>query len=75
MVELANNKAWQGGSANVACKRKVSQIFDAHIDGQYSKDGALKVLNLAIQCMSVEPESRPDISEVVEVLEQLQSSK
>lgn len=75
MVELANNKALQGGSANFACKLKVSQIFDAHFDGRYSKDGALKVLNLAIQCMSVEPESRPDMSEVVEVLEQLQSSK
>lgn len=78
MVELVNNKALQGGSANFAnfsCKRKVGQIFDAHIDGRYSKDEALKVLKLVIQCMSVEPESRPDMSEVVEVLEQLQSSK
>ncbi|KAL6126634.1 hypothetical protein ACLB2K_074680 [Fragaria x ananassa] len=74
LVEFVENISSQGCSAKHANKKKVALIFDAHIDGQYYQKRALKALNLAIQCISLEPQSRPDMNEVVEVLEQLQSS-
>lgn len=74
LVQFAKTISSQGGSAKHANKKKVALIFDAHIDGQYYQKRALKALNLAIQCISLEPQSRPDMNEVVEVLEQLQSS-
>ncbi|PON76344.1 Mitogen-activated protein kinase kinase kinase [Trema orientale] len=58
----------------LASKRKVLQIFDARIEGQYSLGGALKAANIAIQCISTEPKYRPTMKEVVKALEQLQDS-
>lgn len=55
-------------------KRKVLHVFDARIEGQYSFGIALKVANLAIQCLSVEPRFRPNMDKVVRILEQLQDS-
>ncbi|KAK7838196.1 putative serine/threonine-protein kinase pbl9 [Quercus suber] len=40
----------------------------------YSFGIALKVANLAIQCLSVEPRFRPNMDKVVRILEQLQDS-
>ncbi|XP_004307509.1 PREDICTED: protein kinase APK1B, chloroplastic-like [Fragaria vesca subsp. vesca] len=74
LVQFAKNISSQGGSSKHANKKIVALIFDAHIDGQYYQKRALKALNLAFQCISLEPQSRPDMNEVVEVLEQLQSS-
>lgn len=54
----------QGFSAN-------KLILDAHLEGQCSEDMATKALNLAIDCLSMEPKSRPSMNEVVQVLEQL----
>ncbi|XP_050386861.1 receptor-like cytoplasmic kinase 176 [Argentina anserina] len=56
----------------LASKRRVLQIFDARIDGQYPEASALKAVNLAIRCLSTEPKFRPVMSEVVKSLEQLQ---
>lgn len=67
-IELAKMSPSQGFSAN---KRKVIRIFDAHLEGQYSEDVAIKALDLAMHCLSNEPESRPNMNEVVQVLEQL----
>jgi serine/threonine protein kinase len=67
-IELAKMSPSQGFSAN---KRKVVRIFDAHLEGQYSEDVAMKALDLAMHCLSNEPESRPNMNEVVQVLEQL----
>lgn len=58
----------------LARKRRALQIFDARIEGQYSLGGALKAVNLTIQCISTEPRSRPTMKEVVKALEQLQDS-
>lgn len=52
-------------------KRKILQVFDARIQGQYSLAGALKAANLANQCLSVEPKFRPNMVEVVRILEQI----
>ncbi|XP_062000787.1 receptor-like cytoplasmic kinase 176 isoform X2 [Rosa rugosa] len=58
----------------LASKRGVLKIFDARIKGQYSVAAARKAANLANQCLSAEPELRPNMNEVVKELEQLQES-
>ncbi|WVY90313.1 hypothetical protein V8G54_035827 [Vigna mungo] len=55
-------------------KRRIFQVMDARIEGQYSTREAMKVANLAIQCLSVEPRFRPKMDEVVRALEELQDS-
>ncbi|XP_004307510.1 PREDICTED: protein kinase APK1A, chloroplastic-like [Fragaria vesca subsp. vesca] len=59
----------------LASKRRVLQVFDARIDGQYSVAAALKAVNLAIRCLSTEPKFRPIMSDVVKSLEQLQETE
>ncbi|KAM7275121.1 hypothetical protein ACFE04_016987 [Oxalis oulophora] len=53
--------------------KKVLRIFDPRMDGQYSAKTAMKVANLAYQCLSQNPKSRPLMSEVVEFLEDFQT--
>lgn len=48
--------------------------MDARVEGQYSLKDALKVANLAVQCISPEPRFRPKMEEVVKALEQLLES-
>ncbi|KAK0592471.1 hypothetical protein LWI29_019755 [Acer saccharum] len=55
-------------------KRKIFQVMDARIEGQYSLSSVLKAATLAIKCLSKEPKSRPNMDEVVNALEQLQES-
>ncbi|KAF2318806.1 hypothetical protein GH714_010847 [Hevea brasiliensis] len=55
-------------------KRKVFQVMDARLEGQYSLKDALKAANLAVQCLSTEPRFRPNVEEVVKELEQLLES-
>lgn len=55
-------------------KRRIFQVMDARIEGQYTLRKAMKVANLAIQCLSVEPRFRPKMDEVVRILEELQDS-
>ncbi|KAK9913549.1 hypothetical protein M0R45_037362 [Rubus argutus] len=66
LVQLASSK--------VSGKRKVDQFIDARLEGKYSKAGAVKAFQLAILCVSTEPRHRPDMNEVVEILEKLKSS-
>lgn len=58
----------------LASKRRVVKIFDARIEGQYSLSAALEAANLADQCLSAEPNSRPNMNEVIKALELLQES-
>ncbi|CAL0315717.1 unnamed protein product [Lupinus luteus] len=55
-------------------KRRIFQVMDARIEGQYTVRDAMKVADLVIQCISVEPRFRPKMEEVVVALEQLQDS-
>ncbi|KAK4713831.1 hypothetical protein R3W88_019738 [Solanum pinnatisectum] len=52
--------------------KKLFRIIDPRLDGQYSSKTALKVANLAYQCLSQNPKGRPVMSQVVEILEALQ---
>lgn len=56
-------------------KRRIFRILDARLEGQYSMGRALRVANLAIHCLSVDPKLRPSMDEIVTTLEQLQDSK
>ncbi|KAI9156608.1 hypothetical protein LWI28_009412 [Acer negundo] len=55
-------------------KRKIFQVMDTRIEGQYSLSSVLKAASLAIKCLAKEPKSRPNMDEVVNALEQLQES-
>lgn len=52
--------------------KKLFRIIDPRIEGQYSNKTAIKVANLAYQCLSQNPKGRPVMSQVVEILEALQ---
>lgn len=51
--------------------RKLDQIMDPRLEGQYSTEGARKAAALAYQCLSHHPKSRPTMRTVVKTLEPL----
>ncbi|XP_037494556.1 LOW QUALITY PROTEIN: receptor-like cytoplasmic kinase 176 [Jatropha curcas] len=55
-------------------RRKLSQILNPAILGEHSGSSALKVAQLAYECVSGEPKFRPDIKDVVKILENLQDN-
>ncbi|KAK8593283.1 hypothetical protein V6N13_043118 [Hibiscus sabdariffa] len=55
-------------------KRKILQVMDSRIEGQYTLNAALKAAYLALHCLSIEPKLRPNMNAVVRALEQLQDS-
>ncbi|CAN1148698.1 Probable serine/threonine-protein kinase PBL10 [Linum perenne] len=52
-------------------KRKIYQVMDARIEGQYSGSCAIKVSTLAVRCLSMEPKYRPNMEQVVTTLEHI----
>ncbi|XP_028794821.1 receptor-like cytoplasmic kinase 176 [Neltuma alba] len=55
-------------------KRRIFKVMDARIAGQYLASEAMKVAKIAIQCLSVQPQFRPTMADVVRALEQVQDS-
>ncbi|XP_020591638.1 probable serine/threonine-protein kinase PBL8 isoform X3 [Phalaenopsis equestris] len=55
-------------------KRKLLQIIDPRLDGQYSVRAAQKACSLAYYCLSQNPKARPLMTDVVETLEPLQET-
>ncbi|CAN0839039.1 Probable serine/threonine-protein kinase PBL17 [Linum grandiflorum] len=53
--------------------KKILRILDPRMEGQYTVRTAMKVANLAYQCLSQNPKGRPLMKQVVEVLESVQS--
>ena len=53
-------------------KRRLLQIIDPKLEGQYSIRAAHKACSLAFYCLSHNPKARPLMSDVVETLEPLQ---
>lgn len=53
-------------------KRKLLQIMDIGLEGRYSHDAAYRVSKLALKCLSLDPELRPSMADVVIQLQQLQ---
>ncbi|KAI9195404.1 hypothetical protein LWI28_014527 [Acer negundo] len=58
----------------LANKRKIFRIIDNRLEGQYSLEGAHKAAILTLQCLSIESRFRPNMSDVVTLLEQLHNS-
>lgn len=56
-------------------KRKLFRIMDTKLEGQYPQKAAFAAATLAFKCLNTEFKSRPQMSEVVASLEELQSSK
>ncbi|KAG2668084.1 hypothetical protein I3843_15G136500 [Carya illinoinensis] len=55
--------------------KKLLRILDPRLEGQYSVKTAMKVAHLAYQCLSQNPKGRPLMSNVVDILENLQSTE
>ena len=55
-------------------KRKVFEVLDTRIAGQYTISAAQQAFNLAIKCLLADPRLRPNMQEVVNILEQLYDS-
>ncbi|KAL6641192.1 hypothetical protein ACP70R_019373 [Stipagrostis hirtigluma subsp. patula] len=56
-------------------KRRLYRIMDLKLGGQYPKKGAHAIASIALQCIRNEAKMRPQMSEVLEKLEQLQDPK
>ncbi|GAU46656.1 hypothetical protein TSUD_184440 [Trifolium subterraneum] len=52
-------------------KHKLFQFMDPYLEGQYSPREAMEVARIAIQCLSTNPNNRPNMDEVMRSLEQL----
>ncbi|XP_062178904.1 probable serine/threonine-protein kinase PIX13 isoform X2 [Phragmites australis] len=59
----------------LADRRKLSQLMDSRLEGQYHSKGALHAAQLTLKCLKGDPKSRPSMKEVVEALEQIESMK
>ncbi|GLU10482.1 hypothetical protein SLE2022_272810 [Rubroshorea leprosula] len=55
--------------------KKLLRILDPRMDGQYAAKAAMKVGNLAYQCLSQNPKGRPLMNQVVELLETFQTDE
>nr|WIL59856.1 nodulation protein [Melilotus officinalis] len=53
-------------------KHKILRVLDNRLEGQYELDDAYKVATLSLRCLSIEAKLRPNMDEVVTILEQLQ---
>lgn len=51
--------------------RKIEGLMDPRLDGQYSIEGSKIAAQLAYQCLSKHPKTRPKMSAVIKVLEPL----
>ncbi|XP_062216671.1 probable serine/threonine-protein kinase PBL3 isoform X2 [Phragmites australis] len=56
-------------------KRRLYRIMDTKLGGQYPKKGAHAIANIALQCICSDAKLRPQMSQVLGELEQLQDSK
>ena len=53
-------------------KRKLRNLVDPRLGGNYPSKGAFGLAALALRCLEPSPQARPPMTEVVETLEQIQ---
>lgn len=58
---------------SLSSKRKLKNIMDARVEGQYSPKAAFEAAQLTLKCLGSDPKSRPSMKEVVEVLEKIEA--
>lgn len=56
-------------------QRKLAQLMDPRLEGQYPPKGAIQAAKLTLRCLAVNPKNRPPMKEVVVVLESIDSMK
>ncbi|URE48269.1 STYKc [Musa troglodytarum] len=56
-------------------KRKMLRIMDTRLEGRYLKKEAQTIAALALQCLRVDPKNRPNMTDILPVLEQLRAPK
>lgn len=56
-------------------KRKLKNILDVRMEGQYAFKAALQAAQITQKCLAPDPKSRPSMKEVVEELEKIQAIK
>ncbi|KAI4331709.1 hypothetical protein MLD38_029867 [Melastoma candidum] len=56
-------------------KRRIFQIIDNRLEGQYPHEQAQKAAGLALQCIALEPRVRPNMDKIVEALKQMQDTR
>ncbi|KAH0931008.1 hypothetical protein HID58_008125 [Brassica napus] len=56
-------------------KRRLLRVMDPRLQGQYSLTRASKIALLALDCISIDAKSRPDMKDVVKTLEELHVQK
>lgn len=59
--------------SHLKSKRKFFKILDPQFGGQYSRRGVLMAAKLALRCLSKEADRRPDMHQVVSVLEKIRN--
>ncbi|XP_050209923.2 receptor-like cytoplasmic kinase 176, partial [Mercurialis annua] len=52
-------------------KRTIFRVMDVYLEGKYALSGARKAVILATQCLSLLPNHRPNMEEVIKELEQI----
>ena len=55
-------------------RRKLKNIMDHRLEGKYPSKAAFRIAQLALKCLETEPKNRPSMKEVVETLEQIEST-
>ncbi|KAK4843836.1 hypothetical protein QYF36_013267 [Acer negundo] len=54
-------------------ERKLKNIMDTQIEGQYPSRAALQAAQLSLRCLELDPRSRPSMKEVVELLKEIEA--
>lgn len=54
-------------------KRKLKNIMDSRLEGKYPSKAALRMAQLALNCLESEPKHRPPMKEVVVTLERIEA--
>ncbi|KAK3224492.1 hypothetical protein Dsin_011517 [Dipteronia sinensis] len=71
--ELQNSVGWL--KPMLSQRTNLTTIIDVHMKGQYSVEAAFQVAELCLKCLDSDPQSRPSMKEVVEVLKEIQALK
>ncbi|TXG66865.1 hypothetical protein EZV62_008140 [Acer yangbiense] len=52
---------------------ELKTIMDVQMEGQYSSEAALQAAQLSLRCLELDPQSRPSMKEVMEVLKEIEA--
>jgi hypothetical protein len=73
-VRLDSTTWWSGRRPYITNRRRIKHVLDQRL-GSYSLTETRKIAALALRCLSGDARCRPDMGDVVTVLEGLQETK